>query len=118
MNSDYPKTVMKPWGKEIWLELNDKYCLKEIYLQRDRRTSLQYHNKKLETSRVISGKIEVLLEEDSGEMKRHIFLPGDSFTIQPPRKHMVIALEDSLYLEASTPEVEDVVRIKDDYGRA
>lgn len=119
MNSDkYPKTIIKNWGKEVWLELNNRYCFKEIYLEKDKRTSLQYHREKLETSRVISGKIEVLLEEDSGEMKKHTFLPGDSFTINPPRRHRVTALEDSVYLEASTPEVDDVVRIEDDYGRA
>lgn len=111
------KTINKPWGKEVWIELNDKYCFKEIHLKKDKRTSFQYHEKKLETSYVLSGKIEVLLENDSGEIQTYTFLSGDSFTIRPPRKHRVTALEDSVYLEASTPEVDDVVRIQDDYLR-
>lgn len=111
------KIIDKPWGKEEWLELNEKYCYKKIYLNKGKRTSFQYHEKKLETSYVLSGKIEVWLENETGKIEKRIKSPGDYFTIQPPKKHRVVALEDAVYLEVSTPEVEDVVRIEDDFAR-
>jgi len=111
------RTIDKPWGKEEWLELNSKYCYKKIHLNKGKRTSFQYHEKKLETSYVLSGKIEVWLENEEGEIEKKTRNPGDYFTIEPPRRHRVVALEDAVYLEVSTPEVEDVIRIEDDFSR-
>jgi len=109
--------VNKPWGKEEWIELNDKYCFKKIYLNQGKRTSFQYHEKKLETFYVLSGKIEVLLENWGEKSERKIMATGDSYTVKPLQKHRVIAIEDAIYLEASTPEVDDVIRIQDDKNR-
>jgi mannose-6-phosphate isomerase len=116
-NETYPKTVVKPWGKEIWLELNDKYCYKRIHINAGTRTSFQYHNQKLETNYIISGDAEVWLENEAGEIIKHMMKEGDQFTVVPPQKHRVIAVTDIILQEVSTPEVDDVIRMDDDHSR-
>ena len=112
------KIVIKPWGKEEWIELNDKYCYKRIYLNSGHKTSYQYHNFKIETNYIISGEAEIWLENDEGVVEKKIFKAGDYFNVKPTRKHRVIALTDLIMQEVSTPEVDDVVRIEDDNKRA
>ena len=111
------KIVSKPWGKEIWLELNDKYCYKRIYINAGTRTSYQYHENKLETNYIIDGKAEVWLENDEGVVEKKVMKKDDFFTVIPPRKHRVIAITDIILQEVSTPEVDDVIRIEDDSDR-
>ena len=111
------KLVNKPWGKEVWLEVNDKYCFKAIHLRGGCQTSFQYHKRKLESSYVVSGRLEVSLENETGKIEILLMNPGDSYTVQPLRKHRVMALEDSVYIETSTPEVDDIIRIQDNYSR-
>ena len=111
------KTVSKPWGKEEWLESNDKYCYKRIYINAGTRTSYQYHEKKLETNFIIEGEAEVWLENDHGVVEKSIMKTGDFFTVRPPKKHRVIAITDVILQEVSTPEVDDVIRIEDDSDR-
>jgi len=117
MKEKQAKTVIKPWGKEVWLELNDKYCYKRIYINAGSRSSFQYHNQKLETNYIISGTAEVWLEDDGGKIIKTKMGPGEFFTVTPPKKHRVIAITDIILQECSTPEVDDVVRIEDDTGR-
>ena len=111
------KTVSKPWGKEIWLELNDKYCYKRIYINAGTRTSYQYHENKLETNYIIDGQAEVWLEDDNGIVEKKVMGKDEYFTVAPPKKHRVIALTDLILQEVSTPEVDDVIRIEDDSDR-
>ena len=111
------KTIYKPWGKELWLELNDKYCYKRIYINAGTKTSYQYHDKKLETNYIIEGTAEIWLENDEGIVEKKIMKAGDFFTVEPPKKHRVIAITDIILQEVSTPEVDDVIRISDDSGR-
>jgi len=111
------KTVYKPWGKEEWLELNDKYCYKRIYINAGTKTSYQYHEHKLETNYIIEGTAELWLENDEGVVEKKIMKAGDFFTVEPPKKHRVIAISDIILQEVSTPEVDDVIRISDDSGR-
>ena len=111
------KIIMKPWGKEIWLELNDKYCYKRIHINAGFKTSYQMHNFKLETNFIIEGKAEVWLENDDGIVEKFIMNSGDFFTVLPPRKHRVIAITDIILQEVSTPEVDDVIRINDEFKR-
>jgi mannose-6-phosphate isomerase-like protein (cupin superfamily)/thiamine kinase-like enzyme len=106
------KTVYKPWGKEEWLELNEHYCYKRIYINAGYRTSHQLHNEKLETNYIISGEAEVWLGDEIFQMG-----PGESFTVQPGTKHRVIAKTDLVLQEVSTPQVDDVIRFEDDTGR-
>ena len=111
------KTIYKPWGKEVWLELNDKYCYKRIYINAGTKTSYQYHEQKLETNFIIDGTAEVWLENDEGVVEKKIMKAGEYFTVEPPKKHRVIAVTDIILQEVSTPEVDDVIRISDDSGR-
>jgi len=111
------KIVDKPWGREEWLELNDRYCCKRIYINKGYRTSYQYHNHKVETNCLISGTAELWLENDEGIVEKKIIKGGDFFNVHPPKKHRLIALSDLILYEASTPEVDDVFRIQDDSNR-
>lgn len=117
MTDTYPKTVTKPWGKEVWLELNDRYCYKRIYINAGTQTSYQYHNQKIETNYIISGEAEVWLENDEGVVEKKKMTANDSFSVTPGRKHRVIAITDIVLQEASSPEVDDVIRIEDDTAR-
>lgn len=111
------KVVTKPWGKEVWLELNDRYCYKRIYINAGTRTSFQYHNMKSETNYIIEGEAEVWLENTSGVVEKFNMKAGDFFNVAPPKKHRVIAITDLILQEVSTPEVDDVIRIEDDANR-
>lgn len=111
------KTIYKPWGKEIWLALNEFYCYKRIYINAGYKTSLQYHIKKHETTYIISGKAEVWLENDMGIIEKTIMSEGDYFTVTPGIRHRIIAITDVITQEVSTPEVDDVIRIEDDTNR-
>lgn len=108
---------MKPWGKEIWLELNEKYCYKRIYINAGTRTSYQYHEKKSETNYIIEGEAEIWLENDEGVIEKIMMKKDNFFNVTPPRKHRVIAITDIILQEVSTPEVDDVIRIEDDANR-
>ena len=111
------KTVFKPWGKEVWLELNEKYCYKRIYINAGYKTSYQYHEFKRETNYIISGTAEIWLENDEGIVEKKIMKAGDYFNVTPPKKHRVIAITDLILQEVSTPEVDDVIRLEDDTNR-
>jgi mannose-6-phosphate isomerase len=113
----YPKTVTKPWGREIWLELNEKYCYKRIHINAGTKTSFQMHEKKLETNYIIEGDAEVWLENNEGVIEKRIMKAGESFTVIPPKKHRVIAITNVILQEVSTPEVDDVIRLEDDDHR-
>lgn len=111
------KVVHKPWGKEEWLELNDAYCYKRIYINAGYKTSYQYHNFKRETNYIIDGTAEVWLENDEGVVEKKIMKGGEFFNVTPPKKHRVIAITDIILQEVSTPHVDDVVRINDEFNR-
>ncbi len=111
------KVINKPWGKEEWLELNDKYCYKRIYINAGYKTSLQYHEKKYETTYLVSGEAELWLENDEGIIEKKLIKAGYHFNVAPPKKHRIIAITDVITQEVSTPEVDDVIRIEDDSHR-
>ena len=121
-NYTFPFTVKKPWGKEVWLELwqgprGHGYCYKRIYIKKGTKTSFQYHNRKIETNYIIKGKAEVWLENNLGDIIKKKMGVGESFTVVPPKKHRVIALNNVILQEVSTPDVDDVIRLQDDAGR-
>jgi choline kinase/mannose-6-phosphate isomerase-like protein (cupin superfamily) len=111
------KIVNKPWGKEEWLEQNEYYCYKRIYINAGYKTSFQYHNEKIETNYIISGKAEVWLENENGIIEKKDMQTNDFFTVQNKRKHRIIAKTDMILQEVSTPQVDDVIRIEDDSNR-
>lgn len=109
--------IEKPWGKEEIIEKNEEYMLKKITMYEGHRCSLQYHNNKTETIYVLSGKLRIFIG-DSGELCfSKVFSTGQSITIPPKIVHRMKAEEHCEYLEASTPEIDDVVRVEDDYKR-
>ena len=111
------KTIEKPWGKEEVVEINNKYMVKKLTMHKGHRCSLQYHNLKKETIYVLSGKLKIFTGKNKEELNSKIYEDGESITISPGIIHRMEAVEDSVYLEASTPEMEDVVRLSDDYDR-
>ena len=117
MEEKLPRRTEKPWGYELLFALTPKYAGKVIFVKQGHRLSLQYHEKKDETMYVFQGKMLMEIERD-GQMVQSELSPGSSVRIPPLTKHRVKALEDTLLLEVSTPELEDVVRLADDYGRA
>lgn len=111
------KIIEKPWGREIWVAHTNQYALKIIEFKKGSRSSLQFHRIKKEHIYLDSGKVRLEFEDDSGKLKEIIFSPGNVIEIVPGTKHRVTALEDSRFIEVSTPELDDVVRVEDDYGR-
>ena len=109
--------INKPWGKEEVLEINERYMLKKLTMFAGKKCSLQYHNHKKETIYVLSGKLRIYQGENETKLESKIYLTGDSITLNPGQIHRMEGVEDSVYLEASTPEMDDVVRILDDYNR-
>jgi len=109
--------VEKPWGYELWLELNEHYAYKLIHMNKGYKSSLQYHEKKVETNYVIEGKAEVLLENENGEMESRIYGPGEGWCVPLKTKHRVISLESYTALECSTAHLNDCKRFEDDSGR-
>jgi mannose-6-phosphate isomerase len=109
--------VEKPWGRELWIAHTDRYALKIIEFKKGSRSSLQYHVLKHEHIYVDQGILVVEQEDETGEMQPHTLKPGDVIENKPGKKHRVTALEDVRLIEVSTPELEDVVRVEDDYHR-
>ena len=106
------KKIKKPWGYELLFAKTASYAGKVLVIHKGESLSLQYHEKKEETIYLEEGLLEV---EFGSEVKR--LKPGDSLHIPPKKHHRMKALEDSRVFEVSTPELDDVVRLKDQYGR-
>jgi quercetin dioxygenase-like cupin family protein len=109
--------VEKPWGYELHWAKTDRYVGKVIHVNKGHALSLQYHRVKDETIFLWSGKIMFEIEED-GQLVSREMLPGESVHVTPPTVHRMTAIEDSDIMEVSTPELDDVVRLKDLYGRS
>jgi len=112
------KVIEKPWGKEELLEKNEKYMFKRLTMHKGHACSLQYHEVKTESVYLLSGSLKVYIGDKENELDEIIMKPHDFITLYPYKIHRMEALEDSVYLEASTPELEDVVRLQDRYKRA
>ena len=107
--------VDKPWGYEIRWAINEKYLGKILHIDAGKRLSLQYHEQKDETIYVLGGTAVIHLDD-----KTHILSHGESLRIQPGQVHRFCA-PDNCYvklIEVSTPEIDDVVRVQDDFGRS
>tara|TARA_Y100000389_G_C17466136_1_gene525736 strand:+ start:3588 stop:3932 length:345 start_codon:yes stop_codon:yes gene_type:complete len=112
------KVIEKPWGQEEIIEINDKYMMKKLTMWKGHRCSLQFHQNKKETIYVLSGQLRIISGRDKDNLNEKIFTSGQSVTISPGTVHRMESIEDSVYLEASTPEIDDVIRLVDDYDRA
>ena len=111
-----PTRVEKPWGYELLFAHTDTYAGKIIHIEMGHRLSLQYHKVKDETIYLLRGRLELEVEQ-GGKMVRLEMISGDSRHIPPGTKHRMKALQDCDIFEVSTPQLDDVVRLEDDYGR-
>jgi len=109
--------VEKPWGYEVHWAKTERYVGKIIHVNKGHALSLQYHNFKDETIYLLSGKLLFEIDRD-GSLTGREMLPGEAVHVTPKTIHRMTALEDSDVLEASTPELTDVVRLEDRYGRS
>ena len=110
------RRVLKPWGEEIIFAETDRYAGKILVVRQGHCLSLQYHQRKDETLYLYRGRMRFFIEEDGALVERP-FRPGDVFRVRPGTRHRMEALEDSEIFEVSTPELDDVVRLEDRYGR-
>ena len=111
------KIIKKPWGSEEIIEFNSKFMVKKLFMKKGHRCSLQFHQQKKETIYVLSGKLKIYYGDNKNELKEKTFIENETLTIEPGTVHRMEAVIDSLYLEASTSEMDDVIRIEDDYNR-
>ena len=109
--------VDKPWGYELRWAVTDRYLGKLIHVESGHALSLQYHVQKDESIFVASGLLDLELESPDGRLETHRLARGMSARVRPGRRHRMIAVEDTDLFEASSPEIDDVVRIEDRYGR-
>jgi mannose-6-phosphate isomerase len=119
MSSDIPRKVVKPWGHELWWARTDRYVGKLLHVKKGESLSLQYHNVKDETILIQAGRLlfETRPAGETGGLRRVEMQPGDVFHITPGTVHRMTGIEDCDIVEVSTPELDDVVRLEDRYGR-
>jgi len=113
-----PQRVDKPWGYEIWWAHTDSYAGKLLHVEQGHRLSLQYHQHKDESCYVLTGLVRLVKGATVDELEEVDLGPGSCWRNRPGEIHTIQALETSLVVEASTPQLDDVVRISDNYGRA
>jgi mannose-6-phosphate isomerase len=111
------EVVEKPWGYELIWAHTARYVGKILHINKGESLSYQYHRVKDETVRLLGGSLELEVELE-GKRTKLSLNPGDCLHIVPGMKHRMIALEECDVLEVSTPELDDVVRLEDRYGRA
>jgi mannose-6-phosphate isomerase len=111
------RRVEKPWGHELIWAHTDRYAGKLIVIESGNRLSLQLHHRKEESIYVLSGRLRFHLEDDAGEIVTHELGPGDFHHVPVERRHRFEALERVELIEVSSPELDDVVRLEDDFGR-
>ena len=110
--------IEKPWGFEELVYLGEKYVFKRLFMRAGEACSLQYHRAKHETVVVSKGKLLVQTGSTVEQLEERVMSAGETVVIDPGVIHRMTALEDCVYFEASTPELDDVVRLDDRYGRS
>ncbi len=111
------RVVPKPWGHELIWAHTDRYVGKVLVIETGKRLSLQRHEVKDEAIFVVSGRLRLHLEDDGGRIRVEELGPGDHRHVATGRVHRYEAIERCEVMEVSTPELDDVVRLEDDYGR-
>ena len=112
-----PREIPKPWGSELWFAHTDRYAGKILRVRAGYRLSIQYHEAKDETSYVLSGRVIVSQGDSVEQLTARELGPGEAWRNRPPLVHTLEAIEDSEIIEVSTPQLDDVVRLEDRYGR-
>jgi mannose-6-phosphate isomerase len=111
------RKIEKPWGYELVWAVTETYCGKILFVRAGEELSLQFHREKDEVLYLHEGRIELEVGDPGGPLDVEVVVPGQAFHFRPGVVHRSRALEDSVLLEASTPELDDVVRLDDRYGR-
>jgi mannose-6-phosphate isomerase-like protein (cupin superfamily) len=109
--------VPKPWGHETIWARSDRYVGKILHINAGQELSVQYHERKDETIHLLSGEIVYRVQGKDEVLDDVQLKVGESFRITPGTIHQMVALTDCDVLEVSTPELDDVVRLSDKYGR-
>jgi mannose-6-phosphate isomerase-like protein (cupin superfamily) len=109
--------IPKPWGYELLWAHTDRYAGKILAIRRGCQLSLQLHEHKQESMYLLSGALEVELEEEDGRTTCHQMSRGEVIHVPARRRHRLRAMTACRVLEVSTPELDDIVRLQDDYGR-
>jgi len=109
--------VEKPWGYELIWAQTGQYVGKVLHINKGHKLSLQYHQIKEETIMVWSGKMTLVFENSKGVLEEILMGAGEAHHIPVGKKHRMIAVEDCDIFEVSTPQLDDVVRLEDGYGR-
>ena len=116
--STEPQKVDKPWGHEVIWSVTERYAGKLLFIRAGESLSLQFHNVKDEAWYVLDGRAELELGAPGERMlNKEVVGPGAAFHFAPGTVHRVKAVEDTTILEVSTPELDDIVRLEDRYGR-
>ncbi|HVV90185.1 MAG TPA: cupin [Solirubrobacterales bacterium] len=115
--SDAQRRVEKPWGHEVWWAQTERYAGKLLIIEAGHKLSVQLHQTKDETSYLLSGRMKLWQGPSADELVEWTIEPGTSWRNEPGVVHTIEAIEDSTVLEVSTPELDDVVRLSDLYGR-
>jgi mannose-6-phosphate isomerase len=112
------RRVDKPWGYELIWSLTDQYCGKILFVRAGHSLSLQFHREKDESWYVQSGRAELEVGAvGEAVLQREVLQAGGALRFRPGTVHRVKAIEDTTILEVSTPQIDDVVRLEDAYGR-
>jgi mannose-6-phosphate isomerase len=115
--SELPRRVEKPWGYELWWAHTEHYAGKILHVDKGHRLSLQFHHHKDESCYVLSGRLLLVQGESAETVSDRVIATGEVWRNTPGTVHTIEALEDSEVLEVSTPHLDDVVRLVDNYGR-
>ena len=107
----------KPWGREVWFAWTPQYAGKILEIEKGHRFSLQVHEKKCETQLVIEGKVKFTYGTNPKKLREVVLKAGEKVDIPPGLIHRVQAITKTILFEVSSPELDDVVKLADDYGR-
>ena len=118
METELPRKTEKPWGYELLFAHTDKYAGAVIFVGKGHRFSLHYHEKLDETLYILQGQAIMEMEDIEGNRTEINAESGSCYRILPQTKHRLRAIQDTTIFRVSTPEIEDTVRLVDDYGRA
>lgn len=109
--------IDKPWGYELLWARTERYVGKLLHIDAGHALSLQFHRKKDETLYLLSGELELQVDDRAGILRTMVLEPGGSLHVWPGRRHRLVARTSCDVMEVSTPEVDDVVRLSDRYER-
>ena len=109
--------VDKPWGYELRWAITDRYAGKVLHVNKGEALSLQYHERKDEYQYILKGSVDIELGDSDRALTTRRMTVGDTLHITPGTRHRITAVEDTDIFEVSTPEIDDVVRLDDRYGR-